>query len=101
MFKNPKFDAYLCAEGIISEKAAVHRNEGLFDDYLFCIHLQRQYSAAKELDDFLAAHKDLSNPSASTAKILQALEVHLKSPHLVSYCELKNFYRGENQMNVV
>jgi hypothetical protein len=52
-FKNIKHNGLLCAEGILLEDLIIHENIKSFDDALFCVHLQRQYSAARELDDFL------------------------------------------------
>jgi hypothetical protein len=43
----------LSAEGILSEDITVDDKVKVLDDCLFCIHLQRQYSAARELEDFL------------------------------------------------
>lgn len=49
----------------------------VFDDSLFCVHLQRQYSAAKELEEFLKKDKiDVRNiTDANIAKYYQALKV--------------------------
>eukprot|EP01031_Cornospumella_fuschlensis_P042476 gene42476-51889_t len=48
----------------------------VFHDSLFCIHLQRQYSAARELDEFLSTAKvdpkNITDPNI--AKHYQALK---------------------------
>lgn len=74
-FNSLKHMSYLCAEGIILEDVYVDESPERFDDCLFCIHLQRQYSAAKELDHFLEKYDiDAENVDPSTAKYLKALE---------------------------
>lgn len=44
----------LCAEGIYLEDVCVDDSMKILEDSLFCVHLQRQYSAQRELQDFLA-----------------------------------------------
>lgn len=76
-FKNIKFDNLICAEGILLEDVIAQENVRVFDDTLFCVHLQRQYSAARELEEFLASNKlDLNRiEDPNTAKYYQALKV--------------------------
>jgi hypothetical protein len=75
-FKSLKQLGFLSAEGILSEEVFVAESPDRFDDCLFCIHLQRQYSAAKELDHFLEKYDiDAENVDASTARYLRALQV--------------------------
>lgn len=48
-----------------------------FEDALFCIHFQRQYSASRELEDYLRTYDiDIDNvEDNSTSKFLHALKV--------------------------
>lgn len=55
-FNNVKFGAFLSAEGILLDDLVV-AEDGMFDDCIFCIHLQRQYSALRELSEFLATNE--------------------------------------------
>lgn len=66
---------YLSAEGIILDDVNACRDALKFDDKIFCVHLQRQYSASRELDSFLTTYNvDLNHvEDASTAKYLAAL----------------------------
>eukprot|EP01040_Poterioochromonas_malhamensis_P001446 gene1446-1534_t len=75
-FKNIKHNGLLCAEGILLEDLIIEENIKVFDDSLFCIHLQRQYSAARELEEFLRTNKiDPKNISdANLTKYFQALK---------------------------
>ena len=50
-----KLSSNLCAEGILSEDVVVGEGKE-FNDCLFQIHLQRQYSATSELEHFLTEH---------------------------------------------
>lgn len=80
--KVAKQGGLLCAEGILLHDLSLVEMPKVFDDALFCIHLQRQYSAAKELEEFLKKGKvdvrDISD--ANTAKYYQALKVCNLSP---------------------
>ena len=71
-FKNLKFDGFLSAEGVLREDIGVSGPDDLFDSTLFSVHLKRQYSAAKEYNDFIKQDKG-SDPS--THKYLSALQV--------------------------
>ena len=67
----------LCAEGILLEHIFLKSNITTLDDALFCIHLQRQYSASKEYNDYMESIVDeppevVNEPSA--LKYQQALE---------------------------
>jgi hypothetical protein len=77
--KTAKQGGILCAEGILLHDLGIVANLKVFDDSLFCVHLQRQYSAAKELEEFLKKDKiDIRNISdVNTAKYYQALKVFL------------------------
>lgn len=83
-FKAAKFGGSLCAEGILLQDLGVVETPKVFDDSLFCIHLQRQYSAAKELEEFLKKDKiDIRNiVDANTAKYYHALKVN---PYATTY----------------
>ena len=50
--RTAKFEAYLGAEGILFDGLVVHSRVTELDDCLFCVHLQRQYSAAQEMEAF-------------------------------------------------
>ena len=65
--KNLFLNFYLCAEGILVEDIVVDQKSSSFEDSLFCIYLQRQYSAARELDEFLRT-------SNTDEKVLHALQ---------------------------
>lgn len=77
-FKNVKTDCFLSAEGILLEDLIVVEKVTVFDDCLFCIHLQRQYSAARELEEFVTAQEEAAAKGipvdTSQSKYLQALQ---------------------------
>ncbi len=74
--RSAQFSAYLAAEGILLQDLTVNNELSFFDDYIFAIHLQRQYSAARELEDFLEKNQtDIENKHKNTMKILNALTV--------------------------
>jgi hypothetical protein len=70
-----KHSSLLCAEGILLEDIIANDKVKVLDDCLFCIHLMRQYSAARELEEFLKSKKDSSADEAHNAKYYQALKV--------------------------
>ena len=76
-FKNLKYNSLLCAEGILLEDVIVDENVKVLDDCLFCIHLQRQYSASKELEEFIASRDSANVDDANSAKYYHALQVLL------------------------
>lgn len=66
----------LFAEGILLEDVAVNDALSSFEDALFCIHLQRQYSAALELEKCIQAHPNASNSEdVAMSKYFHALQV--------------------------
>ncbi|RYH19874.1 hypothetical protein EON65_25385 [archaeon] len=72
-------------EGILLEDVGGSEELSLFN-LLFCVHLQRQYSAARELNAFLAKYEgDAANvQDNSELKYLQALEVkYFTSIHII------------------
>ena len=73
--KDVQFDNFLCTEGILKENVGISDDLGRFDDFLFCVHLQRQYSAAKELDEFLKSREGNKNDEKNNQKVLKALQV--------------------------
>jgi hypothetical protein len=54
--KFPKLNAYLSAEGILSDDIYVSPSIAQFEEHLFQIYVQRQYSATNELEEFLEAN---------------------------------------------
>ena len=70
-----KHNTLLCAEGILLEDIIANDKVKVLDDCLFCIHLQRQYSAARELEEFLKSKKDNSADESHNAKYFKALKV--------------------------
>lgn len=66
---------HLSVEGIlIQDLCSVLELESLHDS-IFCIHLLRQYSAARELNIFLEGYKGQPITDESEQKYLKALEV--------------------------
>lgn len=50
-------DGYLAADGILQSDVVVRDIANLFDDSLYCVHLQRQYAACTELNEFLESQE--------------------------------------------
>lgn len=78
--KNLKFDGYMFADGILQETFSINESSNIlaFEETLFCIHYPRQYSAARELDEFneaLLAGAYYSLDEEITKKYLTALKV--------------------------
>jgi hypothetical protein len=74
-FTNGKFQGMLCAEGILVEHVILRGDITTLDDALYCIHLQRQYSAARELEEFLATeHNGEDSNDASLKRYTTALK---------------------------
>ncbi len=68
-FKFPKHQAYLSAEGILDEDVYVSPLVSFFEEHVFQIYVQRQYSATNELEEFLEANGadvNLSDPASSS-----------------------------------
>lgn len=57
--KFPKRHAYLSAEGILVEDVFLNPSSYGFEEHLFQIYVQRQYSATNELGDFLHEYPDI------------------------------------------
>jgi hypothetical protein len=56
--KSVKFENYLCSEGILNTDLFLNDGSLPFDSQVFCVHLQRQYSASRELEEFVSVHGD-------------------------------------------
>lgn len=67
----------LGCEGILLEEVSVVEGTQTFQDCLFAVHLQRQYSASRDLQAFLKIYnhdvKNIKEPAAK--KYLLALQV--------------------------
>ena len=74
--KSPKWEAYLCSEGILLDDLVLSDLIEEFDDCIFAVHLQRQYSASRELESFLETYKVDSTTvlDDSMKQYLKALE---------------------------
>ena len=57
-FANGNLHGMLCAEGILVEQVILRGDITTLDDALYCVHLQRQYSAAREYEEFMASEHD-------------------------------------------
>ena len=55
-FDSVKFKNFLVAEGILNTSINLTEDLSLVENSLFSIHLQRQYSAAREYDEFIDAN---------------------------------------------
>ena len=60
-----KLSLNLCAEGILTDDICIGEMANSFSDCLFQVQLQRQYSAAAELDHFLETHHEQIDPVGS------------------------------------
>ena len=80
--KNLRMDSYLSAEGILCEDIIMSQDMNSFEDSVFSIHYSRQYSAARELEEFLITYDiDVNNiTDPNTMKFLHALQVHPPTP---------------------
>ena len=54
--RSPKWERFLGAEGILLDDLIVKEALKEFDDCIFSVHLQRQYSASRELESFLETY---------------------------------------------
>ncbi len=79
---------FLSVEGILVDDVYGSDLVPSIHDALFCIHLQRQYSASRELNAFLEQYgMDVQNiTDESELKYLQALEVSYH--HLVPLVDI-------------
>lgn len=87
LFRDVIKECYLCGEGIIIEEVMAQMDvASALADSLFCIYLQRQYSASRELNTFLETyHMDASQiEDPSELEYLHALEVIYIIPYYAS-----------------
>ena len=88
--RSVKFEAFLGAEGILIEDLIVSDDAADFDDCIFAVHLQRQYSAAHELESFLESRKEDEAMDDAAKQYLNALtkgtdnEVRLNDNYMVA-----------------
>lgn len=77
LLKDVFCNCYLTVEGILNEEICVVEGADNLLDALFCVHLQRQYSASRDLNAFLKQYdndvKKIEDESAK--KYLLALQV--------------------------
>jgi hypothetical protein len=71
--KAVKFDAFLGAEGILLSDLITTDSSADFDDCVFAVHLQRQYSAAKELETFMESRPEDEPMDDGAKQYLNAL----------------------------
>ncbi|KAJ1428063.1 hypothetical protein B484DRAFT_450044, partial [Ochromonadaceae sp. CCMP2298] len=76
VFSDAVLNCFLNVEGILLEDIVGTEAIGSLHDAIFCVHLQRQYSASRELNAFLEKYNmDVKNiAEESEQKYLQALE---------------------------
>jgi len=82
---------FLSVEGILLEELIGVDAISSLHDSVFCVHLQRQYSAARELNAFLEKYgMDVKNITEdSELKYLQALEVRFADTISISVLSIK------------
>lgn len=78
--KTQKYDSFMLADGILVDNPIVAETSNIdsFEDCLFCIYYQRQYSAARELEEFTEANVKLDGTMTkadTTQKYMKALRV--------------------------
>jgi hypothetical protein len=65
VLKCPEVEASLSAEGILSESLHLEKKIDYIDDFIFCIHLRRRYSAYHDYNDYI---QEQTHPSSSAMK---------------------------------
>lgn len=75
--RDPTFNIFLGVEGILNEDVFGMEEISNIHDAIFCVHLQRQYSASRELHSFLQRHGNdpRSITDENEINYLKALEV--------------------------
>jgi hypothetical protein len=69
---------FLTVEGILNEDISVVEGSTNLIDCIYCVHLQRQYSASRDLQAFLKLYdNDVKKIEESAKKYLLALQVRL------------------------
>ena len=76
VIKSMKFDSFMVADGLLIDELQVCPRDSIecFEDSLFCIYLQRQYSAAREYDEYM---ESIGTAKKETA--LDKVELALKT----------------------
>ena len=59
-FDSVKFNNFLISEGVLNTSINLTDDLSLLDESLFSIHLQRQYSAAREYNEFIESNEKIS-----------------------------------------
>ena len=82
--KAQKYDSFMLADGILVDNPNVAETNNIesFEDSLFCIHFQRQYSADRELEEFNEANMIIESSVTqgdTNSKYLRALRVSEKT----------------------
>lgn len=77
---------FLAVEGILNDDIGGMADIDTIHDAIFCVHLQRQYSASRELNAFLQKHgMDSGNVTeVNELNYLKALEVSIKINKLIN-----------------
>lgn len=77
ILKDQSFNIFLGVEGILNEDVCGLEDINSIHDAIFCVHLQRQYSASRELATFLQKHGNdpRSITDENELNYLKALEV--------------------------
>lgn len=86
-------EGYMSAEGILSSDIYLDGRTETISDSLFCIHLQRQYSAAKELESLQSSLNEGSEEDkndSSSMKYLQALKKGRDNEQTLNEMYLRN-----------
>ena len=78
---NVKFEGYLAADGILNYDLVTRDMPTMYDDSIFCIHLQRQYAACTELNEFLELNDTtvMDPDDKHSTKYLNALKVSINN----------------------
>lgn len=82
---NVKFDGFLAADGILNFDLVTRDVPSMYDDSIFCIHLQRQYAACTELNEFLEVNDTtaMDPDDKHSTKYLNALKVGVQGLDLL------------------
>jgi hypothetical protein len=102
--KTPKFDGFMFADGILQESFCVEGASQIhaFEEALFCVHYPRQYSAARELEEFneanLAGDHDALDEEI-TKKYSTALKVISESQTFLLTTLSQRGRDNENRLN--
>jgi len=76
VIKSMKFDSFMLADGLLIDELQVCPRDTIdcFEDALFCIYLQRQYSAAREFDEYVDTMAASPPDAAPVDKVQLALQ---------------------------